>query len=123
MVDGLPRREIVGQQAPSTPATHDVEDGIDDLAEGVHPGSPGSFGGREMGFYVRPLGIGEVGLVCSSHARYSTEPLSQKPFSDSFRRCIPGSSARSTYRSLNSSVRYPSSEGVSEPIKTIIRGS
>jgi len=39
-----------------------------------------------MGFYVGPLGIGEVGLICFSHARYSTEPLSQnqKPFSDSF---------------------------------------
>jgi hypothetical protein len=36
--------------------------------------------------YVGPLGIGEVGLICFSHARYSTEPLSQKPFSDSFRR-------------------------------------
>jgi len=70
MVYGLPRREIVRQQAPSTPATHDdVEDGIDDLAEGVHPGSPGRFGGREMGFYIGPLGIGEVALVCSSHAR------------------------------------------------------
>jgi hypothetical protein len=39
-----------------------------------------------MGFYVGPLGIGEVGLVCFSHVRYSTEPLSQKTFSDSFRR-------------------------------------
>src|SRR5215212_8443968 len=28
-----------------------------------------------MGLYVGPLGIGEVGLVCSSHARYSTELL------------------------------------------------
>ena len=47
---------------------------------------PRSFRGREMGLYVGPLGIGEVGLVCFSHARYSTEPLSQKTFSDSFRR-------------------------------------
>jgi hypothetical protein len=47
---------------------------------------PRSFRGREMGSYVGPLGIGEVGLVCFSHVRYSTEPLSQKTFSDSFRR-------------------------------------
>jgi hypothetical protein len=74
----------VRQQAPGAPATHDVEDGVDDLAQGVHPGAPGSFGGREMGLYVRPLGIGEVGLVCSSHTRYSTELPPPDTFSDSF---------------------------------------
>ena len=37
-----------------------------------------------MGSYVGPLGIGQVGLVCTSHARYFTELLSQDPFSDSF---------------------------------------
>src|SRR5512132_1005949 len=35
MVYCLPRRELVGQQAPSTTATHDVEDGVYDLAQGV----------------------------------------------------------------------------------------
>jgi hypothetical protein len=45
-----------------------------------------------MGLYVGPLGIGEVSLVCFSHARYSTESLSQKPFSDGFGRGILGSS-------------------------------
>src|SRR5215204_147550 len=85
MMDGLPGREVVGQQAPGASATHDVEDGVDDLAEGVYPGSPGSCGGREMGLYVRPLGIGEVGLVCSSHARYSTELPLHDTFSDGFR--------------------------------------
>ena len=74
------------QQAPGTSTTHEVEDGVEDLAQGVYPGAPRSFRGREMGLYVGPLGIGEVGLVCFSHARYSTEPLSQKTFSDSFRR-------------------------------------
>jgi hypothetical protein len=34
--------------------------------------------------YLGPFGIGYVSLVCSSHARYSTELLSQDPFSDSF---------------------------------------
>src|SRR5215216_4685753 len=75
MVDGLSGREIVRQEPPGTSATHDVEDGVEDLAEGVHPRASGIFGGREMGLYVGPLGIGEVGLVCSSHARYSTELL------------------------------------------------
>ena len=37
-----------------------------------------------MGFYIGPFGIGEVCLVCSSHARYFTELLPQDPFSDGF---------------------------------------
>ena len=37
-----------------------------------------------MGLNVGPFGIGEVGLVCSSHTRYFTELLPQNPFSDSF---------------------------------------
>ena len=37
-----------------------------------------------MGLDVGPFGIGEVGLVCSSHTRYSTELLPQNPFSDCF---------------------------------------
>src|SRR5215212_9876749 len=48
------------------------------------PGSPRGFWGGEMGLYAGPFGIGEVGLVCSSHARYSTELPSQDPFSDGF---------------------------------------
>ena len=67
-----------------TRSAHDVEDGVEDLAEGVHPRASGVFGGRKMGLYVGPLGIGEVGLVCSSHARYSTELLPPDTFSDSF---------------------------------------
>jgi hypothetical protein len=74
----------VRQQAPSTPAAHNVEDGIDDLAQGVQSRASGGVGGREVGIYVGPFGIGEVGLVCSSHARYSTELPSQDTFSDSF---------------------------------------
>src|SRR4051812_2536555 len=84
MVDGLPWRKVVRKQAPGAPATHDVEDGVKDLAQGVYPGTPRGFGGGEMGLYAGPLGIGEVGLVCSSHARYSTELPSQDTFSDSF---------------------------------------
>jgi hypothetical protein len=37
-----------------------------------------------MGLQAAPLGVGKVGLVCSSHARYATERASQYPFSDSF---------------------------------------
>jgi hypothetical protein len=32
MMDGLPRRELMWQQTPSTATTDDVEDGVKDLA-------------------------------------------------------------------------------------------
>jgi hypothetical protein len=59
----------VGQQAPGASTTRDVEDGLEDLAQRVQPGASRGFGGGQMGLYVGPLGIGEVGLVGTSHAR------------------------------------------------------
>ena len=59
----------MGQKAPGAAATRDVEDGVEDLAQGMYPRTPGGFRDWQMGLYVRPLGIGEVALVCSSHAR------------------------------------------------------
>src|ERR671917_652037 len=41
MVDGLPRRELMRQQAPGTATAHHVEDGIEDLAQGVGSGPTG----------------------------------------------------------------------------------
>jgi hypothetical protein len=35
VVDGLPGREVVGQQSPGAAALQDVEDGVEDLAQGV----------------------------------------------------------------------------------------
>src|SRR5829696_9460737 len=37
-----------------------------------------------MGLEAGPLGVGDVALICFSHARYPTERASQNPFSDSF---------------------------------------
>src|SRR5215210_9531758 len=37
-----------------------------------------------MGLEEGPLGVGKIGLVCFSHARYPTERVPQHPFSDSF---------------------------------------
>jgi hypothetical protein len=57
------------QQAPGTAATDDVEDGVEDLAQGgVSPGPPDGFRGRQVRLYALPLGIGEVGWVRLSHA-------------------------------------------------------
>src|SRR5918998_1176210 len=67
VVDGLPGRKVVGQQAPGAAASQDVEDGVYDLTQGVQPGSSGCVRCGQMGLYVRPLFLGEVGRVCLSH--------------------------------------------------------
>jgi hypothetical protein len=56
------------QQSPGTAATGDVEDGVEDLAQGVSPGPAGSSWSRQVRLYALPLGIGEVGWVRLSHA-------------------------------------------------------
>jgi hypothetical protein len=70
----------VGQESPGTAATHDVEDGIEDLAQGVYPGTSGRSRGREMGLCVGPLSIGGVRWVCLFRACYSSESLQLDPF-------------------------------------------
>src|SRR4051794_25778865 len=45
MVDGLPRREVVRQQAPGAAAAENVEDGVEDLADAVEARSSRSLGG------------------------------------------------------------------------------
>jgi hypothetical protein len=57
----------VRQQAPGTPAANDVEDGVEDLAQGVYPRATGTRVGGEVRLKTGPLDIGEVGGVCSSH--------------------------------------------------------
>jgi hypothetical protein len=58
VVDGLPRWEVVGQQAPGASGTHDVEDGVEDFAECVEPRSSTGLGGGQVGLDAGPLGIG-----------------------------------------------------------------
>jgi site-specific DNA recombinase len=72
-LDGLPGREVVGQRPPSAAASKDVEDGVEYLAGVVHLGTSGGFGCGQVRFEAAPFGVGKVGLVCSSHARYPTE--------------------------------------------------
>ena len=84
MVDGFPGWEVVGQQPPGAAAANDVEDGVEDLTGAVHLGTPGSRRGGKMRFEEGPLDVGEVALICFSHARYPTERALQHPFSDSF---------------------------------------
>ena len=50
------------EQTPLAATTRDLEDDLEDLAQVVQPGTPGGFGGGEVGLYAGPLGIGKVGL-------------------------------------------------------------
>ena len=82
VVDGLPGRKVVGQQAPGAAASQDVEDGVYDLTQGVQPGSSGCVRCGQMGLYVRPLFLGcerSVGYVFLIRARvanhYPTNPF------------------------------------------------
>ena len=58
----------MGQKPPGTPAAGDVEDGVKNFAWRMDPRSAGSFEDREMRFYTSAFGVGEVGVVCLSHA-------------------------------------------------------
>jgi len=58
MVDTLPRREVVGQQPKGATAANDIEeDGIQDLASGVHLGTSGGFRCGQVGLEAAPSGV------------------------------------------------------------------
>jgi hypothetical protein len=77
----------VRQEPPGAAAANDVEeDSVEDLADAVRLGTPGSLGGGQMRLEEGPLLVGEIALVCFSHARDPTERVTQNPFSDSFKR-------------------------------------
>ena len=59
----------MGQESPGAAAANDVENGVEDLAQGMYSGPSGSFRDRDMRLYVGPFSVGEIGLVCFSHAR------------------------------------------------------
>src|SRR5215212_3615947 len=42
VVAGLPGREVVRQESPGAAAPHNVEDGVEDLTQGVYPRASGS---------------------------------------------------------------------------------
>jgi hypothetical protein len=68
----LPRREVVGQHPPTGPAPGQVQDGVDDLPQGVGAGPAGGpIALRKEVFDVVPLEVGEitrVSLPCGDHA-------------------------------------------------------
>jgi len=66
--DGLPRWEVVRQEAPRTAAPQDVEDGVEYLTEAMGLRSPSGFLNGNMRLQAGPFGIGEIGGVRFSHA-------------------------------------------------------
>jgi hypothetical protein len=61
VVDAASRWEVVGKQAPRTAAPYNVEDGVEDLAQGVDARTPGGFGSGKIGLQAAPFGIRQVG--------------------------------------------------------------
>lgn len=60
MVYGLPRREVMGKEAPSAPTSNHVEDNVKDLAQGMDSRATWGLGDRQMGLKHLPLGVGEI---------------------------------------------------------------
>jgi hypothetical protein len=66
-MDSLSGWKVVRQETPSTPAANEVEDGVEDLVQGVYPRATGVDVVGEIRLKTGSLDIGEVGGVCSSH--------------------------------------------------------
>src|SRR3712207_5909067 len=50
VVDGFPRREVVRLESPGAAALYDVEDGVEDLAQGIDARTPVGFRSGKVGF-------------------------------------------------------------------------
>src|SRR5262245_57428923 len=66
VVDGPPRGEVVGQCPPGAALVGEVEDGVDDLADVGLARPPSGPGRGDLGLQHGPLGVSEVGRVCSA---------------------------------------------------------
>ncbi len=76
VVDGGPRRGVAGQHSPGTAASQDVEDRVEDVAQGVGAHPTRQLRGQKVGLQAGPFFVGEVGGIGLSHARERTQ-LSQ----------------------------------------------
>ncbi len=57
VIDGPPRREVVGQKPPGAAAIEDVEDGVEDLVRAVNPGSSTGFRRGQVRFQAGSLSV------------------------------------------------------------------
>jgi hypothetical protein len=63
LIDDLPGWEIMGQQAPGTTPTQDIEDGVQDFPFGILLGSAPRLGCGHIGCDQRPFLVSKVGGV------------------------------------------------------------
>jgi len=63
VVGGLPGRELVRQQPPGAATSNDVEDGDQELAHRMKPGSADTTGRRQERIQAGELSIGQIGQV------------------------------------------------------------
>ncbi len=60
---GGPPRELFGQQPPGTPGPHQIEKGIEHLAQRDGAGAARLGGRRHQGLEHLPLGVGQIGGI------------------------------------------------------------
>ena len=73
-LDGLPGRELVGQEPPSAAAAHHVEDGVQELAGSVSARTAAGLGFGDERLEDAPFLVGEVGGVGSSGGHGTAAP-------------------------------------------------
>jgi hypothetical protein len=68
VIDGLPRREVFWQEPPLGTGLDQIEDGVEDFAQGG-AGTSAFFGGGQEAADQVPLSVGEVGVVSGDFHR------------------------------------------------------
>src|SRR4051812_8246688 len=68
VVDGLPGRQVMGQQAPGAAAAHPIRDGVEQLAAGVAGGAAAGSDRWDERLEQSPLGIRQVSRVGPTRA-------------------------------------------------------
>ena len=68
MIDGLPRRKVFGQEPPLGTGLDQIEDGVDDLAQGG-AWATALFGGGQEAAQQVPLVVSEVGVISGDFHR------------------------------------------------------
>src|SRR5258708_5735210 len=65
VVSGLPGRNLVRQQPPGAATSHDVEDGVQDLAQRMKPRTADTPGRRQERIQASELCVRQIGQVWS----------------------------------------------------------
>ena len=66
MVDGLPWRQVVGQEPPSAARPQPVQHRVEQLAALVDGWPPAGLGLGDQGAQDLPVGVGQVGAVAAA---------------------------------------------------------